>query len=199
VSIKLAQNSDLSQQKVGEVVWDASHLLAKYIEEHVPVTGRRVVELGAGCALVGITTALLGGDVVVTDRERELQAAIKNIALNRHTFEVKHVVAGKLTAQVLAWGDLPSLQPLRPPVDLIVGADLLYYSKAFPLLITTLRGLASPQTTIVLCNQWRGLAEQSFVTLAKEHFHVHRVPRGHLDQDLIQYQDLRIYRLRLKT
>jgi len=195
--IKLSQNSDLQQQKVGEVVWDASYLLAKYIESHVPVSGKRVVELGAGCGLVGLTVGLLGGDVTITDRERELEMARRNIRLNQPLLEARPVTTGKINTMMLQWGTSESVQELAPPVDLIVGADVLYYSKAFPLLLQTLKALSGPSTVILICNQWRDLAEHKFIAMAKELFNIRRVPNGHLDQDIVQYQEIRIYRMKL--
>ena len=50
---------------VGCVVWDAAIVLAKYLEtedfaRRHALTGKRVVELGAGTGLVGLVAAVLG-------------------------------------------------------------------------------------------------------------------------------------------
>ena len=201
-SIRLAQNNDEASRKVGEVVWDASYLLAKYVETRVPVSGKKVVEVGAGCGLVGLTATLLGGETIITDRSRELEMAKKNIALNQATLEAKRVVVRGVKTMELQWGKLEpaAAATLRPPVDLILGADVLYYGKAVPLLLTTLKELSGSRTTIYICNKWRGLgAEERFVQMAEADFHVRRIPPGHLDQDLVAFQDIRVYRLRLKS
>ena len=106
-SIRLAQNNDEASRKVGEVVWDASYLLAKYVETRVPVSGKKVVEVGAGCGLVGLTATLLGGETIITDRSRELEMAKKNIALNQATLEAKRVVVRfEVKTMELQWGKL---------------------------------------------------------------------------------------------
>ena len=49
-------------------VWDSSIVMAKYIEKNAGVfKGKRCVELGAGCGLVGVVLARVGAEVVLTD------------------------------------------------------------------------------------------------------------------------------------
>lgn len=52
----------------GLTVWDGSVVLAKYLEAtHKSLQGKRVVELGAGTGIVGVTAAMLGADTYLTD------------------------------------------------------------------------------------------------------------------------------------
>jgi predicted nicotinamide N-methyase len=56
--------------ETGNVLWPASRLLSRYVEQHCSdFSGRSVLELGAGCALAGVTAAACGARVVLTDRE----------------------------------------------------------------------------------------------------------------------------------
>jgi predicted nicotinamide N-methyase len=56
----------------GAVVWDSAVVFAKYLEispkfSGLVVKGKRVVELGAGCGLAGLSLMLKGANVTLTD------------------------------------------------------------------------------------------------------------------------------------
>jgi predicted nicotinamide N-methyase len=73
VTLRLAQ--DPNSEHLGTTVWDASIVLAKYLERGMrkgelsrpKVSGKRGLELGAGMGLAGLSLALLGADVTLTD------------------------------------------------------------------------------------------------------------------------------------
>ena len=53
-------------------LWDGAYILARYLEHLAALqparwTGRRCVELGAGCGLTGLVAWVLGADVTFTD------------------------------------------------------------------------------------------------------------------------------------
>eukprot|EP00124_Ichthyophonus_hoferi_P004560 Ihof_evm2s518 gene=Ihof_evmTU2s518 len=60
----------------GHVAWDASFVLAKYLEYDKDLSGKlkgkTVVELGAGVGVPGVTSSILGAHVVLTDMEPAL-------------------------------------------------------------------------------------------------------------------------------
>lgn len=67
------QNSSLDEShhhtiRTASSLWDCGVILAKFLEQHPSlVSGKHVIELGAGKALPSIAAAALGGRVVVTD------------------------------------------------------------------------------------------------------------------------------------
>lgn len=64
-------------------VWDSSIVLAKLFERWPErVAGRRCLDLSAGCGLVGVTLAKLGGEVTATDLEPNLPLLRKNFEAN---------------------------------------------------------------------------------------------------------------------
>nr|GFD22491.1 protein N-lysine methyltransferase METTL21A [Tanacetum cinerariifolium] len=53
-------------------MWDSGIVLGKFLEHAVEtgqlfLQGKKLVELGAGCGLVGCIAALLGSQVILTD------------------------------------------------------------------------------------------------------------------------------------
>eukprot|EP00882_Tetradesmus_deserticola_P020392 GHRQ01022031.1.p1 GENE.GHRQ01022031.1~~GHRQ01022031.1.p1 ORF type:complete len:180 (+),score=67.43 GHRQ01022031.1:225-764(+) len=73
VNLRLAQ--DPSSEHLGTTVWDASIVLAKYLEKNMrkgefsrpKASGKRAIELGAGMGLAGLAFALIGANVLLTD------------------------------------------------------------------------------------------------------------------------------------
>ncbi|KAK3259895.1 hypothetical protein CYMTET_31124, partial [Cymbomonas tetramitiformis] len=67
-------------------IWSSSCVLAKFLElkssDNAGLEGKRIVELGAGCGLVALTTAAHGANVVATERAECLPFLQRNIELN---------------------------------------------------------------------------------------------------------------------
>jgi predicted nicotinamide N-methyase len=88
-------------------------VLATYVARWVEVRNRRVLEIGCGLGLPGITAAVLGGQVVLVDSE---QAALD--------FASASAAANRVRCSV--WrGDFTTLDPERR-FDLILAAEVAY-------------------------------------------------------------------------
>ncbi|XP_070016646.1 protein-lysine N-methyltransferase EFM6-like isoform X2 [Nicotiana sylvestris] len=89
----------------GSVMWDSGVVLGKFLEHAVEsgrihLQGKKVVELGSGCGLVGCIAALLGGQVILTDLPDRLRLLKKNVEANLYGD-----VRGSATVDELTWGD----------------------------------------------------------------------------------------------
>lgn len=154
------------------VVWPSSVHLAQFLAaQRGPWSGKRVVELGAGNGLVGLTLAGLGATVAITDRSSVLECARRNIRRNR---KFTRGAGGSATSKQLSWCE-DSVQSLLP-VDYVVGADLVYDEAAFKPLVCALRQLSVDKTTTYLAGKVRYAQRfEQFRGLLTEHFHVERV------------------------
>lgn len=98
----------------GLLLWDSAVVLADALAGQGDLTGKRVLELGAGVGLAGQAARHRGAEVLQTDHSAEaLQVARDNAALNGLD-GVEQIVADWET-----W---------KPPhrFDVILGADILY-------------------------------------------------------------------------
>jgi len=131
----------------GYQVWDAARVLCCYLEQHEGVCkGRKVLELGAGCGLIGILAARLGAEVTLTDTATVLPILRLNAELNASPSDAP----GGLHVQELEWGmDVRESFP-RGQFDVIVGSDLTYSDNLHCLLLVTLLQLVSEDTEVVL-------------------------------------------------
>ncbi|KPJ21344.1 Methyltransferase-like protein 21D [Papilio machaon] len=110
------------------VVWDASLVLAKYLEticQEKPdfLSGTRVLELGSGLGVVGLTAATLGAQVTLTDLPEALPLLRLNISENKQKIGS---MGGYAIAEVLEWGDNNS-DIHKQEFDMVVLADCVYY------------------------------------------------------------------------
>ncbi|KAL1492942.1 hypothetical protein ABEB36_011103 [Hypothenemus hampei] len=124
-SLKLYQKCE---GDVGCVVWDASIVLAKYLEEIYKKNSKQfqnltVVELGSGAGCVGLTAACFGAKVLLTDLSSVMPLLKKNLEANYEAIK-KH--NGEAHAEVLEWGKIIH-SPLQPVLILI--ADCVYYKE----------------------------------------------------------------------
>ena len=140
-------------------IWCASIVLARWIAELGPSRfgGRVVSELGAGCGVAGLTCALACSPTRVSMgelNERTLANLRHNMALNGFESASEgaddetdeptsparlHVT--KVTGMAMDWSDPRSLPS---PVDIIIGADLVYQSAASSLLARTVANMLPP-------------------------------------------------------
>ncbi|KAG8449186.1 hypothetical protein GDO86_016023 [Hymenochirus boettgeri] len=172
---------------VGCVVWDAAIVLSKFLESrefnhpggHL-LSGKRVLELGAGTGIVGIMAATLGANVTVTDLE-DVQDLMKlNIQCNNH------LITGSCQAKVLKWGE--KAEEFMPNPDYILMADCIYYEESLDPLLKTLKDLSGSNTYIFCCYEQRTMGknpeiENMFFELLKLDFEFQEVPLEKHDEE----------------
>ncbi|XP_068306538.1 uncharacterized protein [Pyrus communis] len=166
----------------GAVMWDSGVVLGKFLEhasdaELLPLQGKKVVELGSGCGLVGCIAALLGGQVVLTDLPDRLRLLRKNIEVNLRHGDMR----GSAKVMEFTWGDDPDPELTEPPPDLgkqLLGSDVIYSEEAVLDLLSALQQLSGGETTIFLAGELRNDAVlEYFLECAMKDFVI-----GRLDQ-----------------
>jgi len=128
--------SEVMQEEYGLYVWPCSIVLAEYIwQNRQRFAGARVLEIGAGTALPGVVAAKIGAAVVLTDREDQpqvLENMRRTCTLNGISCEI----------QGLSWGQWNAASfTLRHPLQIVLGADVLYANKDFDDLFATVKFL----------------------------------------------------------
>ncbi|KAG7402203.1 hypothetical protein PHYBOEH_005766 [Phytophthora boehmeriae] len=199
----------------GHCVWDAAMLLADYLQakannDKFSLQDKKVVELGAGVGLVGMTLAVLGAQVALTDQEYALPLLHKNVDVNFRQKSCKSFNAGEVTVpkvEMCQWGERfesdGSLETWRKNVDVVVFSDVLYHASAFLLLIETLHELTSPSTDVFFSYETRNKSvEANFLQQLRETFDVEEISRDDNAQvfDSFEYADeLFIFHARRKA
>ena len=140
--------------------WESGEILSQLLLSQPDlVEGRRVIELGAGCGAVGLTAAALGAqETHLTDRVPAM--AELNLANALAAEPALPADSGLRRARVvvLTWGSAADVEPLGPPMDLVLGADLLNVHDAHEPLAETIDALSGPGTRVLLVSPTRGAA-----------------------------------------
>ncbi|XP_078420594.1 EEF1A lysine methyltransferase 3-like [Cetorhinus maximus] len=178
----------LSDLGFGTTVWEAALALCQYFEkEKIRFWNKKVIELGAGTGLLSILTALLGGDVTITDKPELLKQIERNVSFNLSPSFKHHV---KIRA--LSWGCDHILFP--SDYDYILGSDILCFPENIPLILDTLLHLSNENTIIYFGSNMsygRPLISNGYVILS-QYFETELVCR-------YKASDVNIYRMTRKT
>lgn len=140
---------------VGSHVWNSGIVLAEYIARWVDsgsasLAGARVLELGSGCGLAGITAAKLGAAVVcMTDRSGALSHLQTNINLNG--------VSDVASTMALDWSSLsdPAAALSGNGYDLVLAADVLYAKDSLASLAETMLAACKSGAEVLLAQRRR--------------------------------------------
>lgn len=126
-------------------ITSAAIALARHLEAGGSLSGRRVVELGCGLGLAGITAGLKGADVLFTDYVAEaLEFAHKNAQMNGLTDQT-------VKSALLDWEDPGEVEPF----NIVLGSEILYDYFFHGSLIKLLKTILGPGGTIVLADRKR--------------------------------------------
>lgn len=166
-SVKIEQDLsvDISRREnTNYKLWDGSYLLASYIEQKGSEfwKGKRCLELGAGCGLVGIVTGMMGADVLLTDLPSAIQHTKHCLNLNNHLPNINNV-----TTTPYSWGSTTNDTTFKN-LDFILGSDIVYKEELNLKLISTFKHLCTEHTTILLSYKQRGLGEEAFFEMLLE-------------------------------
>lgn len=143
----------------------------------------RILELGAGCGIVGITFATLfqSVDVTMTDLPEAMEIMHKNIERARpaHGSSLHHLV--------LDWDDEPPIN-ISQDLDVVIVSDCTYNADALPSLIKVLVAIAkaSPEILIMVATKRRHDSEAIFFELMDDSFRQTKIisrPLPHLITD----------------
>ncbi|KAG8233114.1 hypothetical protein J437_LFUL012540 [Ladona fulva] len=176
----------LIQKFVGDtscVVWDASVVLAKYLEmESIRRENRTwldkkvVVELGAGVGCAGLAAACYGARVVLTDLPKVVPHLWANVDVNRMIWDAN---SGRVEVKELTWGK--DRATALPASDVVLMADCVYYDQSLQPLVSTLEDITSYDTDVLICQEIRDSSNQQeiwdqFLKLLKGKFEFEKIP-----------------------
>ncbi|KAG2425245.1 hypothetical protein HXX76_013830 [Chlamydomonas incerta] len=137
----------LLEDDAGAVVWDAALVAAHYLAHRAQqgrclVSGRRVLDLGAGTGAVGLAAAALGAaHVALSDLPHLVPYMRENVQLNG--------LGSTAEAAPLVWGDAASLAAarrswlMRPP-HVVLASDVVYSAEGRQALFATLAAVMVP-------------------------------------------------------
>ena len=182
--LKLPNNSSLrileeTGDSIARHIWDASLGMLQYFEqarnnndttsefrrlvEQERAQPLQVIELGAGCGIVGIAFAQsVKSNVLLTDLDDATEVITKNIRLAALS------AGSALEAKVLDWSD--DLDSVNTKFDLILVSDCIYNPDSSVHLVETLQKLAQqiPSPLILVGYKQRHAADQVFFDRMQE-------------------------------
>lgn len=155
------------KKAAGEVAWTGaskkeSHWTGKTIAPSGQVLARvlmnmpelvhdnRVVELGSGCGVVGLTGGVLGArETYLTDQVTFMAKSNLDLLLDDMHMGARSSL-WNVRVRTLQWGDARTINSLEPPFDLVLGSDILYRASDHDLLAATVERLSNPSTVVLV-------------------------------------------------
>ena len=130
--VRIQEDPNCIMGGFGTIVWTASQLTARYIERNsAKFKGKKVLELGAGCGLCSIVSALCGAaQVVSTDVGAAYELLQKNVQLNAGVLKQRK---GKLEVHRFDWND-PVPDYATSGFDFVLCTETFYSAEIVPLL-----------------------------------------------------------------
>ncbi|KAK2745879.1 hypothetical protein FQN57_003492 [Myotisia sp. PD_48] len=127
----------------------------------------RVIELGAGCGIVGIALAqwMANCTVILTDLEE-----VREI-IDRNVERAEPTAGSDIHFRVLDWDQsIPDEEPIRQRFDMIVMSDCTYNPDSLPALVGTMAALVdqSPDASIIVGIKRRHDSEDIFFDLMRD-------------------------------
>ncbi|KAK9273661.1 hypothetical protein L1049_018471 [Liquidambar formosana] len=165
-------------KSTGLMLWESARLMASVLAGNPTiVSGKRVLELGCGCAGICSMVAVRSADLVVaTDGDtKALDLLSQNVALN-----LMPQLLAKLITKRLEWGNRDHIESIKGLNDrgfeVIIGTDVTYIPEAILPLFATAKELISSnrgfreqwEPALILCHVLRRVDEPSILSAASQ-------------------------------
>ncbi|CDO56561.1 hypothetical protein DV495_002306 [Geotrichum candidum] len=139
----------------GHLLWNAGKATTDYIDKHRAelVTGKTVLELGAGAGLPSIVSSLSASKVVVTDYpDPDL---LQNLEKNRVASGIDPAISDRIAVEGYIWGesiaDLTKHLPNNEEkFDFVILSDLVFNHTEHHKLLKTSKMAVKPETGRIL-------------------------------------------------
>ncbi|KAI9230673.1 MAG: putative methyltransferase-domain-containing protein [Piptocephalis tieghemiana] len=196
----------------GTTVWDSAKALAK----HLPalsggLKGKRCIELGAGCGLVGLTAVAYGPSRVhLTDLPSVVENVLRpNLKMNLSNLKERNQGV-YLSVGVLDWLDT-SHDPMamgekgedkegvgHEPFDLIFAADCVYERSLLQPLVELIARLAGPRTVAYVAFERRdSMVCDQFIRLCQDKaWEARPIPKRQLKSLRLENDEVEIWKIR---
>lgn len=160
---------------IGGVSWQASLALSHSLDDTrlFPTWSQlRVLELGCGTALCGITAWRLGAKTVLLTDVTNCERLVQSSVTATREAAAESPPSGTVAYSKLRWGD-PVPEEIAGQFDVILGSDLTYNVEDYAPLLSTLVGVCRPSrscTRVVLGHQSRPVSDAlpTFISRAQE-------------------------------
>lgn len=132
IKIRELPMADGVHGSTGCQLWPSSIALAQdLLRRPQLVADKSVVELGAGCGLLGIAVARLARRTILTDGDEE---AVRNLQFNLEVNEPvwrcsasgEQACNREVSTKVLRWGEAEEEWPADDRAQVVIGSDILY-------------------------------------------------------------------------
>ena len=155
--------------------------------------GKRVLELGAGAGMCGLTLGMLGAIVIVTELAEVVPVLKENIEINR----LQHAC----TAEELPWGEHQSFEWFQSsaPFDVVIGCEVAYAVSFQKQLVETLVASCKRETLVFIGHEhrWKDVDEWFLEEIGK-YFECETIPLAH-HNEYYRCPNISIYKLRLRV
>ena len=163
----------------GAKIWDSGRALSSWIVKELE-PGKRVLELGAGTGIVGLTAAAKGAkSVILTDQPEMMPLLEQNIASNDLSVNAKAVPLlwgcdqeETISCLIDSASSIDDASKQTPIFDVICGSDILYSPENLELLLDTIVQVCTPSKTEVVLAYPPRFTEDMFLEMADEYFDI---------------------------
>lgn len=171
-TLLLHASENMLESGTGSFAWEAGFFLAEFILNNQSfVSNKRCLEIGCGVGMLSIVAHRIGASVVIsTDGDPD---AVRNCTRNFRLNGIDTVSIDALDqtlkkppmclAQQLCWSDATTLEGIldavqmmhrarKHPVDVVLGADVLYDPESIPHLLSTIKQAVFSASTTTCCH-----------------------------------------------
>ncbi|KAL6216816.1 hypothetical protein ACLB2K_010034 [Fragaria x ananassa] len=166
----LSKENQHTCKSTGLMLWESARFMAPVIARNPTiVAGKRVLELGSGCAGICSMIAARSAELVLaTDGDtKALDLLVENVMSN-----LRPPISDKLTTRILEWGNKDHIEAIKQVnsggFDIILGTDVTYIPDAILPFFQTAKELISSndQAALILCHIFRRVDEPSILSAA---------------------------------